>query len=160
MKSRSRRYGQDYFPAICHVDHFKSYHDVYGHPAGDAALARVAAAIAGHAREREGASRYGGGEFVLLLPNQSMADSGGVMERVRAVVDEGDPSGTLAIGAGISASFPGRRVCSEQIFAEADDALYAAGSRQQAETGSCWHTPSPAHLPEGEAGCPNERPEE
>lgn len=132
LDSRTRRYGQDYCLVICDVDHFKSYNDVYGHPAGDAALASVAAALAGHARQSDGAYRYGGEEFVLLLPNQSMAGAGVVMERVRAgvqslgIIHEGCPSGTLTISAGISASLPGHRVSSEQILAEADGALYAA----------------------------------
>lgn len=132
LQSRSERYGQDYCLAICDVDNFKSYNDIYGHPAGDLALSAVASTLSGHARQSDGAYRFGGEEFVVLLPNQSLAGAAVVMDRVRQAVQDlgiahaGDPSGGLTISAGISVSPSGHRKSSDQVLKEADTALYAA----------------------------------
>ncbi|MHA7292177.1 GGDEF domain-containing protein [Arthrobacter sp. MDT3-24] len=71
LHRRSERYGLDYCLAMCDVDNFKSYNDTYGHQAGDAALKTVADALAGQVRQSDGIYRYGGEEFLLLLPDQS-----------------------------------------------------------------------------------------
>jgi diguanylate cyclase (GGDEF)-like protein len=132
LHSHSERYGRDYALAICDVGNFKSYNDVYGHPAGDVALKAVAAALAGEARHSDGVYRYGGEEFLLLLPDQSWTEAQTVLERSRAAVQaldiphRGDPSGTLTLSAGISAHVPGHRPGHEQLLHEADAALYAA----------------------------------
>lgn len=132
LHSRSERYGHDYCLAMCDVDNFKSYNDIYGHPAGDTALKAVAAALASQARRGDSIYRYGGEEFIILLPEQSWAGAQVAMERSRAALQDlgiahtGDPSGVLTISAGISTYMPGRRVGSEQILNEADTALYAA----------------------------------
>jgi diguanylate cyclase (GGDEF)-like protein len=132
LHSRSERYGLDYCLAMCDVDNFKSYNDTYGHQAGDAALKAVAAALAGQVRQSDGIYRYGGEEFLLLLPDQSRSGAKAVMERSLAAVENlgithtGDPSGVLTISAGISAYRPGHRIGSEELLTEADTALYAA----------------------------------
>ena len=70
LHARSKRYAQDYCVAMCDVDNFKSYNDIYGHQAGDIALRAVAAALP-EARQTDGVYRYGGEEFLLVLPNQT-----------------------------------------------------------------------------------------
>lgn len=138
LESRAERYGEEYCLALCDVDNFKSYNDLYGHPAGDAALAAVGAALAGHARQSDGAYRYGGEEFVVLLPHQSPAAAAVVMERVRRAVQDlgivhaGDPSGGLTISIGIAGSGhgePGENDGGARILEDADAALYAAKAR-------------------------------
>jgi len=138
LESRAERYGEEYCLALCDVDNFKSYNDLYGHPAGDAALAAVGAALAGHARQSDGAYRYGGEEFVVLLPHQSPAAAAVVMERVRRSVQElgivhaGDPSGGLTISIGIAGSGPGGPGDNDggaRILKDADTALYAAKAK-------------------------------
>lgn len=132
LHSRSERYGYDYALAICDVDNFKSYNDIYGHPAGDVALQTVAATLAGQARRSDGLYRYGGEEFLFLLPGQSWRGAHVILERSRAavralgIVHDGDPSGVLTLSAGVSAYVPGHRVGREQLLQEADTALYAA----------------------------------
>jgi PleD family two-component response regulator len=71
LHARSVRYAEDYCVAMCDVDNFKSYNDIYGHQAGDLALRAVAAALAGLGRTSDGVYRFGGEEFLLVLPNQS-----------------------------------------------------------------------------------------
>ncbi|MDQ6739580.1 MAG: diguanylate cyclase [Actinomycetota bacterium] len=132
LHSRSERYGDDYCLAMCDVDNFKSYNDIYGHPAGDAALQAVAATLASRVRQSDGIYRYGGEEFLLLLPDQSWPGAQALLERSLAAVQNlqiahtGDPSGILTLSAGISAYTYGHRAGSEQLLKEADAALYAA----------------------------------
>ena len=71
------------------VDHFKSYNDEYGHPAGDACL-RVVAKIIAAEMQRVGdlAARYGGEEFAMLLPNTDAAGCARIGERIRSAVHD------------------------------------------------------------------------
>ena len=57
------------------VDHFKLYNDQYGHPAGDRCLQRVAEAIRQSCRNVDLVGRYGGEEFVVLLPETELSDA-------------------------------------------------------------------------------------
>ena len=113
------------------IDHFKSVNDTYGHQVGD----RVLEAISGMARTvlREGdiLVRYGGEEFLAVLPGASGDDVQLVGERLRRTVEEGSISHdtqsihvTISLGA---ASFPSQHVEREsQLVQLADDALYVA----------------------------------
>ncbi|MDQ0676175.1 MULTISPECIES: diguanylate cyclase [Micrococcaceae] len=138
---RSGRYEEQYSLAMCDVDNFKSYNDVYGHQAGDLALRAVAAALLGIVRKSDGVYRYGGEEFLLVLPHQSVSGAKALMERaldaVRdlAIVHAGDPSGQLRLSAGIASFSAGHRVDAETLVGEADAALYAAkaGGRNRVE---------------------------
>jgi diguanylate cyclase (GGDEF)-like protein len=117
---------------MCDVDNFKSYNDIYGHQAGDLALRAVGAALLGIVRKSDGVYRYGGEEFLLMLPKQSVSGAKALMERaldaVRnlAIVHAGDPSGQLRLSAGISSFSAGHRVDADTLVGEADAALYAA----------------------------------
>jgi diguanylate cyclase (GGDEF)-like protein len=114
------------------IDHFKSYNDTYGHPAGDECLKRVAAALSGQVRAYDLASRYGGEEFAVILPNQSLQGAAAVAERIRIAVEQSIPAdpasgggpATVSIGA---ATCPATGAASaEQLIAQADAALYLA----------------------------------
>lgn len=118
--------------ALCDVDDFKAYNDRYGHPAGDACLREVAAIAAGTcARATDLAARFGGEEFVLLLPATPQAGALEVLERlqarlaVRALRHEASrcaPAVTLSIG--VATWRPGDDA--EMLVARADRALYRA----------------------------------
>ena len=69
----SLRYGRSYCIAMCDIDAFKAYNDAYGHPAGDQALRTVAAVFSEVARQGDRVYRYGGEEFLVLLPEQDLA---------------------------------------------------------------------------------------
>jgi diguanylate cyclase (GGDEF)-like protein len=77
--SRARRYGEPVSLAMIDIDHFKRFNDTWGHAAGDVALRGVAAAILASVRQSDLLVRYGGEEFVVLLPGMG-ADA--AMERV------------------------------------------------------------------------------
>lgn len=121
-----------YCLAMVDVDNFKSYNDIYGHQAGDAALVAIASTLAGQVRKSDGVYRFGGEEFLLVLRDQEASDARIVMERVRQAVQSlriehsGDPDGVLTISAGVSAFTEGHRAGTEQLLREADLALYAA----------------------------------
>jgi diguanylate cyclase (GGDEF)-like protein len=124
--------GHNYCLAMVDVDNFKSYNDIYGHQAGDAALVAIASTLASEVRKSDAVYRFGGEEFLLVLRDQEAPGARMVMERVRSAVQSlriehsGDPDGVLTISAGISAYTEGRRAGTEQLLREADLALYAA----------------------------------
>ena len=108
LEARVNRYGHSYCIALFDIDHFKSYNDLYGHPAGDQILEIVASALTGEIRSGDSLYRYGGEEFLCILPEQSLASGAQASERMRAAVErlaiphiDAIPS-NLTISAGIS----------------------------------------------------------
>lgn len=87
LQAEVSRYGHRVVVAMCDIDAFKRYNDRYGHLAGDRALQRVAQAIRGSLRRADRVYRYGGEEFLVVLPEQTPADATAAMERVRAAVE-------------------------------------------------------------------------
>lgn len=83
---RAKRYGHRYCAGFCDIDWFKSYNDAFGHLAGDDAIRLVSYAIQRQLRRGDGFYRYGGEEFLVLLPEQSLSSAGECMERVRRAV--------------------------------------------------------------------------
>lgn len=132
LHARSQRYGEEYCLAMCDVDNFKSYNDIYGHQAGDLALRAVAAALARVARSSDGVYRYGGEEFLLVLPSQSKQGAKDMLERALLavqglnIIHTGDPTGHVTLSAGISAFTRGRHADADRVLGEADAALYTA----------------------------------
>ena len=119
------------------IDHFKSYNDRYGHPAGDALLKTVSAILNSFARPVDYAARYGGEEFCLILPNFARAEAVEIADRLRLRVSsqpfffQGEKSSvTISIGV---ASFPQDATTASQIIRVADERLYQAkhGGRNQ-----------------------------
>ncbi len=113
------------------LDHFKQVNDTYGHLVGDRVLRTVAGACRRVIREGDVLIRYGGEEFLILLPGASCADLAELGERVRrTVADASLTVGEQRIGVTISvggASYPETDVDSaETLVARADGALYAA----------------------------------
>lgn len=132
LDHRSQRYGRQYSLALCDVDYFKSFNDLQGHPAGDEALKAVARTLTSLSRETDGVYRYGGEEFLLVLPDQGAEDAEAAVERIRsgieslAIAHTGNPLQVLTISAGISTFTADHAVSSSQLLKEADDALYSA----------------------------------
>jgi diguanylate cyclase (GGDEF)-like protein len=133
LDARSQRYGRPYCVAICDVDHFKTYNDTLGHQAGDEALRAVAAKLAAEVRASDGVYRYGGEEFVLVLPEQSLQTARAAVERVRAAVERlaiphpgRGPGGVVTMSFGIAGFRPGQATTVEDLLKQADAALYEA----------------------------------
>jgi diguanylate cyclase (GGDEF)-like protein len=142
LHARSQRYGRRFAVAMCDIDRFKAYNDAHGHQAGDEALRAVAATIAQELRGGDSVYRYGGEEFLLVLPEQ-IADTALVaVERVRSAVQRlaipqpaAGPGAMLTLSAGIAAFDPDEAPTAEELLQRADAALYrakAAGRNQLA----------------------------
>lgn len=116
--------------ALIDVDYFKSINDIQGHAAGDAALREIAEAISSHLRGRDYLGRYGGDEFLLVLPNTPCSIALAVTERLnRAVTNLQITAGTplpLTLSIGITEAVPHDNAAS--VLARADKALYQAKS--------------------------------
>ena len=94
---------------MCDLDHFKSVNDKYGHEAGDAALVTVATVLRGALRDSDALGRWGGEEFIALLPATDGPGAGEVAERMRMAIEktlfEGISEG-ITISAGVSTATP------------------------------------------------------
>jgi diguanylate cyclase (GGDEF)-like protein len=84
---RARRYGRPLAVAMADLDHFKSINDRHGHLAGDTVLVRVAQVLTGAIRFSDAIGRYGGEEFLLLLPETELGGAIAVAEKVRRQVE-------------------------------------------------------------------------
>ena len=133
IHARANRYGHTYCAIMCDVDFFKAYNDSKGHLAGDEVLRAVARALRNTARSGDQLYRYGGEEFLILLPEQSRDTGMAAAERYRqaveklAILHEAHPTaGVVTISAGV-ASLTHFEVRSIGAWLnEADAALYRA----------------------------------
>lgn len=119
--------------AMVDADYFKSVNDTYGHPAGDAVLAEVAARIRRAVREYDAVGRYGGEEFMVVLSNCNLEAARVVCERIRGFVageQIATPAGalhvTVSIGLVACDAAHGDLV---RVVGDADAALYRAKER-------------------------------
>ena len=126
---RSRRLRRPFSVLLADVDHFKQYNDTHGHPAGDAALARIAEILRKTTRGVDCVARYGGEEFFVMLLETTVATAAIVAERIRArvAIEEFD-GGRITISIGV-AECPSHGDTPESLVESADAALYEAKDR-------------------------------
>lgn len=107
------------------LDQFKAVNDTHGHPAGDAALRSLAQALAKAIRATDALGRYGGDEFLIILPQTNTTEAARVVERMRSALaqipDQPEP---LTMSVGLAQSRPDDHP--ETIIQRADEALYRA----------------------------------
>ncbi|MEW5928580.1 MAG: diguanylate cyclase [Gemmatimonadota bacterium] len=128
---RSRRSGEPLAVVMIDLDRFKAVNDTYGHPTGDVILYETARIIRETAREIDMVGRYGGEEFIAILPNTAEDEASKFAERVRTGVegyvfrDEANEV-RMTASSGV-ASFPGLDSDTpEALLKRADEALYVA----------------------------------
>jgi len=118
------------------LDHFKNVNDTYGHGFGDKVLSFVSETIKKSLREKDSFIRYGGEEFIVLLPHVAKNRAMEIAERIRAAIEEGDVFNEeknvfvkMTISIGI-ASLMDSSVSVPEFIERADKALYAAKVRR------------------------------
>ncbi len=152
--ARTRRYRRPFSVAIIDLDNFKTINDMLGHASGDDVLKKFAACMKSQKRDADALARYGGDEFVILMPETKAQDALTLLERLRAKVQEiklaqdpplvgAEPAGaglSITISCGIAQSLPdppeaglikpafGRPDSSSEAMRRADMALYEAKS--------------------------------
>ena len=125
--ARHSRYGDPFSIFMLDLDNFKTYNDVYGHPAGDSLLGEIGKIIKSSVRDADQAFRYGGDEFVVILPQTARDDAYVVAERVRGqIADEMEKKSiTVTCSIGLT-SYPADGVIAGELVNGADTALYYA----------------------------------
>jgi len=130
--NRSKRYDQPLSFLMIDIDDFKHYNDLNGHQAGDLALQITAQQLKSTLRSADVASRYGGEEFSVLLPQTSLPEAGVIAERMRERIErthfphaQSQPMGAVTISVGVS-TFTSIVNSAEKIIGVADRALYEA----------------------------------
>jgi diguanylate cyclase (GGDEF) domain len=132
--NRSKRYDYPMSFLMIDIDDFKSYNDNNGHQAGDLALQITGHCLKAALRSADIASRYGGEEFCILLPQTSVAEAGVIADRIRHRVStthfphgKSQPLGRVTISIGV-ATYSTIVNSAETVIAAADRALYQAKS--------------------------------
>ncbi|WP_177200771.1 GGDEF domain-containing protein [Roseateles sp. YR242] len=129
---RGRREASPVAFVLLDLDHFKVINDSHGHPAGDTALRCFASEVRQRLRGSDVMGRWGGEEFVLILPATDGAGATSLVDQIRegiAALQLKDESGApfnITVSAGIAVATPGLQLGAEQLFTLADQALYRA----------------------------------
>ncbi len=141
--SRAARNGSELSVVMVDVDHFKKLNDLLGHPEGDRCLREIAQILsAGAARAGDLAARFGGEEFVVLLPQTAAEGAAHLAEELRQGVEAlglanpGSPFRVVTASFGVASSVPRDGGRPDELLAAADEALYdakASGRNRVAE---------------------------
>jgi diguanylate cyclase (GGDEF)-like protein len=130
--ARAARSGSPCSVALIDLDHFKRVNDTYGHPTGDEVLRTFAITMFANIRSVDRFGRYGGEEFLLVLPDMPEDGAARAMDRLRAIVAELDWSAfssgmKVTISAGVATLKADETT--DSFLARADSALYAAKAK-------------------------------
>lgn len=132
--NRARRSSTSLAVILLDVDYFKNYNDNYGHPAGDAVLKRLADLMQrATSRAGEIVGRYGGEEFILVLPGATVQSAVRTAERLKDLVnsegiahEKSKIGGIITVSQGVVSMMPGTELTAADIIKRADNALYKA----------------------------------
>jgi len=137
---RSLRYGNDFTLVMADIDHFKRINDEQGHDAGDRVLTQTASFLRKHMRDSDIVGRYGGEEFVVLLPETDSRGAHTAMDRMRQAAVERrwgtrECPSSVRFSMGLACASDLGVDSAEDLLKAADDALYRAkeGGRNRVE---------------------------
>lgn len=141
---RSMRKGTPLSVAMLDLDHFKQFNDTYGHDAGDLVLQEASHLLSKNLRDSDCACRYGGEEFLLLLPDATLEDTCRRLEHIRLLLERmvlvchGQLLGPVTFSAGVAVA-PEHGTNPTDLLRAVDDALYAAkqAGRNQVRAYQC-----------------------
>ena len=147
--AQSRRYGAIFSLIMIDIDHFKCYNDTHGHLQGDRVLRDVAQILQDNIRGIDLAGRFGGEEFIILMPRTNKEGARAAAEKLRLCVTEREfmgaaesqPEGRLTLSLGI-AEFPEDADSLESLQERADQALYQAKKDGRNRT-VAWNSTAP-----------------
>ncbi|HEB12732.1 MAG TPA: diguanylate cyclase [Actinobacteria bacterium] len=128
---RSKRHSQQFSLLMLDLDHFKKINDTFGHHVGDTVLSEVAARIKRACRTADIASRYGGEEFIVIMPETDLESALNGAERIRheiaasAITRVGEQAVNITISIGVT-TFPQDTSSEQKLIELADANLYAA----------------------------------
>lgn len=132
---RAKRYRHPLSLLMLDVDHFKHYNDRWGHPRGDEVLKLLAQIMRENVRDVDVVVRFGGEEFMVVLPETGKSEAERMGERIRKAVRENDfpgggeqPEGRLTVSIGVS-TFPEDAQEAEAVVDRVDQAMYRAKSK-------------------------------
>lgn len=130
----TKRYDKNLTVIMMDIDHFKNYNDSFGHQEGDRLLAKVAAILTRETRHADYLFRYGGEEFLAILPDANLKMAVRTAERLRSSV-EAEAGVTISLGVAVYGEGLHER---ETLLCKADEALYQAkqNGRNRVETAS------------------------
>jgi two-component system, cell cycle response regulator len=131
MFAESQRYQNDMACVMIDLDDYKRLNDKYGHQVGDQLLVLAGKVISANMRRMDVAARYGGDEFVVLLPRASSGDAEMVAERIReefavAAAAALNQAKGITMSVGIASLATSKLISADQLVAKADQALYRA----------------------------------
>jgi two-component system cell cycle response regulator len=132
LLARSSRGGPPVSVLIADIDHFKRVNDLFGHDAGDDVIREFAARLASNFRPRDLACRYGGEEFVVIMPETNANDANMIAERLRSSIEEaafflGSARDTLEVTCSVGVAVAQTNELDyETLLKRADEALYVA----------------------------------
>ncbi len=143
--ARADRSGRPLALLLVDLDDFRAINNTHGHQAGDRALVAIAAALRGSLRAGDSAGRYGGDEFVALLPEADLGEALAVAERARAAITAialaaGDATIHATTSLGVAA-LPRHARDRDALIAAADQAAYAAKDAGKNCVRACGETP-------------------
>lgn len=128
---RARDHGIGYALVLFDLDHFKLINDGFGHAAGDAVLQQVAHLLQTRVRKEDQVARWGGEEFLVLLPDSALETAHATAEKLRELISHtrmsvGGAELRLTASFGVSAWEPGGPLTSAELLGQCDSALYNA----------------------------------
>jgi diguanylate cyclase (GGDEF)-like protein/PAS domain S-box-containing protein len=124
--NRANRYSETFSIVMVDIDHFKRINDTYGHNTGDLVLQNLANILSSRARDTDVVSRWGGEEFIILLPHTNIRDAKTVAESIRQAVSHASLGINERVTISLGVSEYRKSISPNKLIEEADCLLYEA----------------------------------
>ncbi|MDH5611434.1 MAG: GGDEF domain-containing protein [Gammaproteobacteria bacterium] len=123
---RSKRYKTNLSIIMCDIDHFKKINDTFGHDVGDNALKVFSEKINNNLREVDMFARWGGEEFMILMPNSNIENASSVAEKLRKIIEETKVKKIDTFTASFGVTHLNEGDTTESLIKRVDEAMYKA----------------------------------